>query len=49
MVLAIQRQPGTNTVEVVDNISKLLPTFRREIPASIQLATLYDRSVSIRA
>jgi HAE1 family hydrophobic/amphiphilic exporter-1 len=49
MVLAIQRQPGTNTVEVVDNIQKLLPTFRHEIPASIHLQTLYDRSVSIRA
>jgi hydrophobic/amphiphilic exporter-1 (mainly G- bacteria), HAE1 family len=49
MVLAIQRQPGTNTVEVVDNIRKLLPTFRQEIPAAINLATLYDRSVSIRA
>jgi HAE1 family hydrophobic/amphiphilic exporter-1 len=48
MVLAIQRQPGTNTVEVVDNIRKLLPTFRREIPASIHLETLFDRSVSIR-
>ncbi len=48
MVLAIQRQPGTNTVEVVDNIRKLLPTFRTEIPASIHLDTLYDRSLSIR-
>ncbi len=49
MVLAIQRQPGTNTVEVVDNIRKLLPTFRQQIPAAINMATLYDRSVSIRA
>ncbi|HEV2494517.1 MAG TPA: efflux RND transporter permease subunit [Terriglobia bacterium] len=49
MVLAIQRQPGTNTVEVVDNIKRLLPTFRSEIPASIHMDTLYDRSVSIRA
>jgi hydrophobic/amphiphilic exporter-1 (mainly G- bacteria), HAE1 family len=49
MVLAIQRQPGTNTVEVVDNIKRLLPTFRQEIPASIHMDTLYDRSVSIRA
>ena len=48
MVIAIQRQPGTNTVEVVNNIKALLPTFRAEIPASIQLATLYDRSISIR-
>ena len=32
VMLAIQRQPGTNTVQVVDNIRKLLPTFRKEIP-----------------
>jgi len=48
VVLAIQRQPGTNTVEVVDNIKKLLPTFRIQIPPSVKLEVLYDRSVSIR-
>ena len=48
IVLAIQRQPGTNTVEVVDSIHRLLPTFRVQMPASIELAILYDRSVSIR-
>ena len=48
LVLAIQRQPGTNTVQVVDNIRRLLPAFRKEIPQSIHLATLYDRSISIR-
>jgi len=48
MVLAIQRQPGTNTIEVVDNIRRLLPTFRKEIPQSIHLETLYDSSISIR-
>jgi HAE1 family hydrophobic/amphiphilic exporter-1 len=48
MVLAIQRQPGTNTVEVVDNVRRLLPTFRQEIPQSIHLETLYDASISIR-
>ncbi|HYA11708.1 MAG TPA: efflux RND transporter permease subunit [Thermodesulfovibrionales bacterium] len=48
VVLAIQRQPGTNTVEVVDSIKKLLPTFRAQIPPSVKLETLYDRSVSIR-
>ena len=48
VVLAIQRQPGTNTVEVVDAIRKLLPTFRAQIPASVNLNILYDRSVSIR-
>jgi HAE1 family hydrophobic/amphiphilic exporter-1 len=49
IVLAIQRQPGTNTVEVVDAIKKLLPTFRAQMPASVNLDILYDRSVSIRA
>ena len=48
VVLAIQRQPGTNTVEVVDSIKKLLPTFRIQIPPSVKLEVLYDRSVSIR-
>jgi HAE1 family hydrophobic/amphiphilic exporter-1 len=48
VVLAIQRQPGTNTVEVVDNIKKLLPVFRLQLPPSISLETLYDRSLSIR-
>jgi len=49
IVLAIQRQPGTNTVEVVDAIRALLPTFRAQLPASISLNTLYDRSQTIRA
>jgi HAE1 family hydrophobic/amphiphilic exporter-1 len=48
IVLAIQRQPGTNTVEVVDNVKKLLPTFRQQMPASVDLNILFDRSESIR-
>jgi HAE1 family hydrophobic/amphiphilic exporter-1 len=48
IVLAIQRQPGTNTIEVVDSIKKLLPTFRAEVPPAIDIETLYDRSVTIR-
>jgi hydrophobic/amphiphilic exporter-1 (mainly G- bacteria), HAE1 family len=48
VILAIQRQPGTNTVEVVDAIRKLLPTFRLQLPASVNLNVLYDRSVAIR-
>jgi HAE1 family hydrophobic/amphiphilic exporter-1 len=49
VVLAIQRQPGTNTVEVVNSIKQLLPTFRSQMPGSVNLTILYDRSVSIRA
>jgi HAE1 family hydrophobic/amphiphilic exporter-1 len=48
VVLAIQRQPGTNTVEVVDNIKALLPHFREQMPPAVNLTILYDRSVSIR-
>jgi HAE1 family hydrophobic/amphiphilic exporter-1 len=49
IVLAIQRQPGTNTIELVDNIKRLLPAFRAEVPPSINIDVLYDRSVPIRA
>jgi HAE1 family hydrophobic/amphiphilic exporter-1 len=49
IVLSIQRQPGANTVEVVDNIKKLLPQLREQIPASVNIEILYDRSESIRA
>ncbi|MFI5088521.1 MAG: efflux RND transporter permease subunit [Terriglobales bacterium] len=48
IVLAIQRQPGTNTIEVVNSIKALLPTFRQQMPASVDLNILYDRSDSIR-
>ncbi len=49
VILAVQRQPGTNTVAVVDAIRQLLPSFREQLPASVSIDTLYDRSVSIRA
>jgi HAE1 family hydrophobic/amphiphilic exporter-1 len=47
--LAIQKQPGTNTVAVVNSINKLLPRLEEHIPAAVKVDTLYDRSVSIRA
>jgi HAE1 family hydrophobic/amphiphilic exporter-1 len=46
--LAIQRQPGTNTVEVVDRIKALLPQLEQQLPASVQLRIRSDRSVPIR-
>jgi HAE1 family hydrophobic/amphiphilic exporter-1 len=49
VILAVQRQPGTNTIEVVDGIKNLLPTFRAQLPGSVSLDVLYDRSQSIRA
>src|SRR5262245_15520547 len=43
IILSIQRQPGTSTVEVVDNIKRLLPAFRAQLPASVNLEILNDR------
>ena len=48
VVLAIQRQPGTNTIQVVDGIRALMPTFRQQLPAAVNLNVVYDRSVAIR-
>ena len=48
IMLAIQRQPGTNTVEVVDGIKDLLPTFKAQMPGSVKLDIMIDRSQSIR-
>ena len=49
VVLAVQRQPGTNTVEVVDGVMRLLPAFRQEVPAALHIDILDDRSETIRA
>src|ERR1043165_4269749 len=48
ITMAVQRQPGTNTVAVVDAIRALLPQFKKQLPASVNLEVLNDRSISIR-
>ncbi len=48
IMFQVQRQPGTNTVEVVDAIKALFPEFRRDLPPGVNLDLVYDRSVSIR-
>ncbi|MEO7217943.1 MAG: efflux RND transporter permease subunit, partial [Gemmatimonadaceae bacterium] len=49
VVLAVQRQPGTNTVAVAQGVKNLLASLREQIPASVQVHVLYDRSSSIEA
>jgi HAE1 family hydrophobic/amphiphilic exporter-1 len=49
IVLLVQRQPDANTVQVVDSVRKLLPRFQSQLPSSIKIALVNDRSVSIRA
>ncbi len=48
IVLLVQRQPNANTVQVVDAVRKLLPQFQAQLPASIKISLVNDRSVSIR-
>ncbi|HEV8304991.1 MAG TPA: efflux RND transporter permease subunit [Gemmatimonadales bacterium] len=48
ITLAIQRQPGTNTVEVADAVKQTMATLIPQLPASVEVNTLYDRSLSIR-
>jgi hydrophobic/amphiphilic exporter-1 (mainly G- bacteria), HAE1 family len=48
VILGVQRQPGVNTVEVVNAIKKLLPAFQAEIPAGLNVEVFYDRTNSIR-
>ena len=48
IILSIQRQPGTNTVQVVDTIKKLLPKLGDQIPKSVEVGILYDASQAIR-
>ncbi len=49
IVLAIQRQPDANTVEVVNEVRNALPALRAQVPPSVQMQPLFDRSISIRA
>ena len=49
VALAINRQPGSNTVEVIDKIKAILPHFEAGLPKGVQLLILYDQSDEIRA
>ena len=48
IAIAIQRQPGANTVKVVDTIRAALPTLQAQMPASVTMTKINDRSVSVR-
>jgi len=48
VMIAVYRQPGSNTVHIVDEIRKLLPSLRQQLPASIDLEVMYDRAQSIK-
>ncbi|HEX2855564.1 MAG TPA: efflux RND transporter permease subunit [Opitutaceae bacterium] len=48
IILSVQRQPGTNTIEVVEGVKAILPDFRAQLPAAVNLDILMDRSITIR-
>ena len=48
IVLAVLRQPGTNTVEVADRVKELLGQFRAQLPPAVSIEVLNDRSATIR-
>jgi len=49
VIVNIQRQPGTNVIEVVDRVKDLLPQLQGTLPSSVQVSVLTDRTTSIRA
>jgi multidrug efflux pump len=49
VIVNIQRQPGANIIQVVDRINALLPKLKNTIPAAISVATLTDRTITVRA
>ena len=49
VILSIQRQPGANIIQVVDRVKTLLPQLRANLPASMKVTILTDRTVTIRA
>ena len=48
IVLAVQKQPGVNTVEVVGRVRELLPVFAKQLPESVKLSVLRDQSEAVR-
>ncbi len=49
IVLAIFRQPGSNTIGVVDSVRRILPQFEETLPPAVKMEIVYDRSQTIRA
>jgi HAE1 family hydrophobic/amphiphilic exporter-1 len=48
VTVAVRRQPGTNTVQIAEEVQGLLPTINQQLPAAVELKVIYDRSESIR-
>ncbi|WP_321842727.1 MdtB/MuxB family multidrug efflux RND transporter permease subunit [Paraburkholderia bannensis] len=49
ILLNVQRQPGANVIKVADSIKAMLPALTRDLPSSVHVALLTDRTTTIRA
>ncbi len=49
IIINVQRQPGANIIQVVDRIKALLPQLQASLPSAVKIATLTDRTTTIRA
>jgi HAE1 family hydrophobic/amphiphilic exporter-1 len=49
IILAVSRQPGTNTVKIVDDVRKVLPALQAALPPAVKFEVLYDASQNVRA
>src|ERR1700751_1874261 len=49
IILNVQRQPGTNVIEVVDRVKELLPRLKASLPPAVEVTLLTDRTVTIRS
>ena len=49
IIVSVQRQPDANTVEVTDAVKQLLPQFKADLPPTIDISILSDRTTTIRA
>ena len=49
VMLSISRQPGSNTIEMIDKIKAILPQFMATLPPALKLEVIYDRSITIRS
>jgi HAE1 family hydrophobic/amphiphilic exporter-1 len=48
IILAVSRQPGTNTVEIVDNVLSIMPELQAALPPAVEFDLLYDGSETVR-
>ena len=49
IILSVQRQPGANVIEVADSVNELVPRIRQTLPGNVEIITVTDRTVTIRA